>query len=273
MNFLGPKELKMSWIKIQNGLVTNKKTARLAREMKWSKLQTVGFLVSFWVWAVENCEDGLLKDTSDTEIAFGVGVENMDGIKNALVSSGLVDENPLRIHDWVEHQKDFLWGKYKDKPEKRQELLQSYTGVTPEQHSGKTERKKERKIDIGEGPHPTIQDVKELAEAEGLKADHCKFYHYQEARGWKDIKDWKASFRYWCSSEFKDKAPVQSTPQERPVWEDKEGPKIKKKNDWHERHLKGGKCYFCGHTVATFGVCGCKAYSTAFSSFCAKEGL
>lgn len=262
----------MSWIKIQNGLVSNKKTARLAREMKWDKLRTVGFLVSFWVWAIENCEDGLLRDITDTEIAFGVGVENMDGILSALKASGLVDDSPLRIHDWCEHQKDFLWGKYKDKPEKRHELLQSYSRATPELHLGKTERKKERERNIGEGSRPpTIQDVKSLAEAEKLKADPEKFFHYQSSKGWKDIVDWKASFRYWCTTEFSDKAPaaVPKPASPRPT-----GPSLKdivdKKNSWHENHIIDGKCKFCGKSVPEKDICRCDSYTEAYYEFCRK---
>ena len=134
----------MSWIKIQNGVVTNKKTARLAGQMKWKKLEAVGFLVSFWIWALENCEDGLLKDISDNEIAFAVGLENADGILHALQIAGLVDKNPLRIHDWPEYQHEFLRTKYRREPEKHQEIIQLYrysTGTTPD-------REREREIDI-----------------------------------------------------------------------------------------------------------------------------
>ena len=96
----------MSWIKIQNGLVSNKKTARLAGQMKWKKLEAIGFMVSLWIWALENCEDGQLRDISDGEIAFAVGLDSAYGILKALKSSGFVDENPLRLHDWAAHQHD-----------------------------------------------------------------------------------------------------------------------------------------------------------------------
>jgi len=261
----------MSWIKIQNGLVSNKKTARLAREMKWSKLEAVGFLVSFWVWAIENCEDGQLKDITDTEIAFGVGVDKVDGIVTALISSGLVDESPLRIHDWTEHQKDFLWGKYKDKPDKRKELLQSYSGVTPELHSGKTERKKERKKERGEERKdpPTIHDVRQMAEAENIQADPDKFFHYQEAKGgWGGMIDWKAAFRYWARTEFSKSQQYPTQAKENPIWEDKEAESIKKKNNWHDAHLKGGVCSFCGSTIEGLGICFCPQYTNEFKKFC-----
>ena len=124
----------MSWLKIQAGLVTNKKTARLAGQMKWKKLEAVGFLVSFWIWAIENCEGGLLRDISDSELAFAVGVENAEGILAALKNSGLVDSDPLRIHDWPEHQGDYLRSKYRKSPEKYAAIFNQYRTSTVPVH-------------------------------------------------------------------------------------------------------------------------------------------
>lgn len=120
----------MSWIKIQAGLISNKKTARLAGQMKWKKLEAVGFLVSFWIWAIENCEDGQLKDITDAEIAFAVGLENAEGILKALKTAGLVDYPPARIHDWPEHQVDFLRARYRKNPEKHQKIIDQYRSST-----------------------------------------------------------------------------------------------------------------------------------------------
>lgn len=124
----------MSWLKIQAGLITNKKTARLAGKMKWKKLEAVGFLVSFWVWALENCEDGLLRDISDSELAFAVGIENAEGILDALKNAGLVDLNPLRIHDWPEHQGDYFRSKYRKSPGKYEKITSQYRTSTAPVH-------------------------------------------------------------------------------------------------------------------------------------------
>lgn len=133
----------MSWIKIQNGLVTNKKTARLAGQMKWKKLEAIGFMVSFWIWALENCEDGQLKDISDNEIAFAVGMDSAPGILEALKVSGFVDNKPLRIHDWPEYQHEFLRAKYRREPEKHQKIMDLYRRST----GTNTDRKTDRQID------------------------------------------------------------------------------------------------------------------------------
>jgi hypothetical protein len=147
----------MAWIKIQAGLVTNKKTARLAGQMKWKKLEAVGFLVSFWIWALENCEDGQLRDITDTELAFAVGMENMDGILEALKTSGLVDLDPLRIHDWPEHQNDYLRSKYRKSPEKLEAVQHQYrtsTAPVPDirgREGGRVEKEKQPLFDKSNG--------------------------------------------------------------------------------------------------------------------------
>lgn len=141
----------MSWIKIQNGLVTNKKTARLAGQMKWKKLEAVGFMVSFWIWALENCEDGQLKDISDNEIAFSVGLDTAPGILEALKIAGFVDGKPLRIHDWPEYQHEFLRAKYRREPDKHQRIIDLYrynTSTNTDRQIGRKEdRKKDSKIE------------------------------------------------------------------------------------------------------------------------------
>ena len=265
----------MSWIKIQNGLVTNKKTARLAREMKWGRLHTIGFMISFWVWAIENCEDGQLKDISDTELGFAVGVENVTGIVDALIASGFVDKEPFRIHDWPEHQYEFLRGKHRKTPEKLERILGLYrnsTGTVPE--FARIERKKERKIDIkgeGETDPPTLSQVRELAEAEHLKADPERYFHVRTGSGWKGIEDWRSDYRAWNRREFANKPeqhPVSTVqvPHKNPADDHKKAMDIiEAKNLWEDEHAPNGKCSFCGGEVKGLMPCGCAKRLSAYS--------
>ena len=163
----------MSWIKIQNGLVTNKKTARLAGQMKWKKLEAIGFMVSFWIWALENCEDGQLKDISDNEIAFAVGMDSAPGILEALKVSGFVDNKPLRIHDWPEYQHEFLRAKYRREPEKHQKIMDLYRRST----GTNTDRKTDRQID-------SKKETTTAPEAESAKAglDGSKPVNWEDCR-------------------------------------------------------------------------------------------
>lgn len=94
----------MSWIKIEHGLCKSRKIAKLSSAMGWSRHQAIGFMVDFWIWAAQSCDDGQLRDITDSEIAFAGGLEQAKGILAALIASGFVDREPLRIHQWAEHQ-------------------------------------------------------------------------------------------------------------------------------------------------------------------------
>jgi len=118
----------------------------------------------------------------------------------------------------------------------------------------------------GEADPPTIHDVRGMAEAEGIKADPDKFFHYQTSKGWKDLVDWKASFRYWARSEFVKTAPPSPKAESR-LWEDTAGDEVRRNNTWHGAHTKGGKCSFCGAKVPSLSVCQCPAYTEAFDAF------
>ena len=159
----------MSWIKIQNGLINNKKTCRLAREMGWTRHQAIGFLVDFWVWAGENCDDGQLNDITDEDICFATGIPEAEGIIKAMCAVKLVDREPaLRIHQWYEHQRERLKSKYKRHPEKLKSIAAFYneedesvqncsghvrdkTGTVPDKKERKKERKKRYAAKCGVG--------------------------------------------------------------------------------------------------------------------------
>lgn len=142
-------------------------------------------------------------------------------------------------------------------------------GITdPMRSEGYKRKGKERKEEgEGSGP-PTIEQVREYGEAEHLRADPAKFCDWQAAKGWAGVIDWKAAFRYWDKTEF-DKVQV-AKPQTaaHSVWEDKAGENVARRNAWHDAHLKGGKCLFCGRPAPEFGICQCAKYSAAFKEFC-----
>lgn len=140
----------MSWIKIQNGLVSNKKTARLAREMSWTRHQAIGFLVDFWIWAGENCDDGQLKDVTDADIGFATGLPNPEGVMAAMATVGLVDTEPrMQIHEWATHQRERIRSKYKRYPEKIESIESLYrncTGNVPDKSGTKLDKKVSKKV-------------------------------------------------------------------------------------------------------------------------------
>jgi len=121
--------------------------------MKWPRHQAIGFMVDFWTWAAQSCDDGQLQDFTDLEISFSAGCEKIDGILDALIQVGFVDDNPRRIHDWGEHQKEFIRAKYKRQPEKAGQILDMYrtcTGHVPDKIGNKQDKqdKQDNRTDI-----------------------------------------------------------------------------------------------------------------------------
>lgn len=55
---------------------------------------------------------------------------------------------------------------------------------------------------------PTLDEVRAYAKEKGEEDEADRFHDYQEAKGWKvgnsPMKDWKASFRIWLRSPFRD---------------------------------------------------------------------
>ena len=118
----------MAWLKIQSGISTNKKIARLSELRKWGKFETIGFMVSFWIWAAENFDSGEIGDLSDSEIGFILGLKEPVKIIADLQSAGFLDDDK-KIHEWGIHQKEFLRSKYQYEPERFKEILLLYNGI------------------------------------------------------------------------------------------------------------------------------------------------
>lgn len=113
----------MSWIRIERGLICHKKTLRLAARRNWSRAETIGAMVSLWVWACESADTGMLGDMNDAELGAACGVSDSEGLRADLVASGFLTGNPLKLRVWPNRQKEFLAGRYARKPKLLKELL------------------------------------------------------------------------------------------------------------------------------------------------------
>jgi len=129
---------------------------------------------------------------------------------------------------------------------------------------GKERKGKEREEGEGEADPPTLSQVREMAEAEHLMADPERYFHTRTTTGWKGILNWKSDYRAWnCREHVNPPAPA---PAARVNPADKHfeimGATLKK-NLWHDAHLKGGKCSFCGAKIKPPAVCTCPKYTAA----------
>lgn len=84
----------------------------------------------FWWWCVDHAESGDLRQYNDSHLALAVEL-NPDQGKNfveALVKSGFVERSPyFRIANWWKYSSRFMKQRYKDNPEKWQQIEKHYT--------------------------------------------------------------------------------------------------------------------------------------------------
>src|SRR3990167_1842948 len=100
------------FVAVDEGFPEHPKTLRLCatldNELAWA------YLVRLWRWAMRYAKDGDLSKYEPAELEMAVGWHGEQGkFHSAAVKAGFIDEAPLRIHDWMEHN-----GKWAEKAEK-----------------------------------------------------------------------------------------------------------------------------------------------------------
>lgn len=89
------------WVKVTVNFYTNRKTAKLR-----TVLGNDAFWIPprLWAYAAENQPDGVFENYSHQEIANLIGyTKDAKRMLQALLQAGFLDEKPLRIHDWHDH--------------------------------------------------------------------------------------------------------------------------------------------------------------------------
>lgn len=94
----------MAWIKVEQSLLTHRKTIKAARLLDIDRAQVIGHLVSLWCWAIDNATDGIIEDMEDVQVA-AAWEGDPQSITSALTGAGFLDlcEDGWRIHDWDEY--------------------------------------------------------------------------------------------------------------------------------------------------------------------------
>lgn len=99
----------MAWIEIHQGLVHHHKVMRLRAAMGWNLSETLGFLVRFWLWALDSAQNGCVDGFTWPGVAeevLGLRKDHSAKAFDAMVSVGLLDELPdgkHQIHDWADY--------------------------------------------------------------------------------------------------------------------------------------------------------------------------
>lgn len=97
----------MSWLKVEQSLITHRKTAALARTLKISRDQAIGHLITLWSWCLDNADrEGNLTGVIAPELADAAHWQGKpEVLLAALKDTGWVevDNNNIRIHDWQDY--------------------------------------------------------------------------------------------------------------------------------------------------------------------------
>ena len=96
----------MAWIELHQSLVNHRKTMVAADLLGMPPVHLVGHLVTFWLWALDNSEEGGLSNIPNRTIArVAQWPDDPDRFVDTLVEAGFFDrsEDGLSIHDWHQY--------------------------------------------------------------------------------------------------------------------------------------------------------------------------
>ena len=96
----------LAWIEVHQSLINHKKTIILADTLSLPEPYIVGHLVSFWLWAVDNIQDGFLDDQSLRLVERSAQWQGERGaLLKAMIEVGFIDETDEghEIHDWFDY--------------------------------------------------------------------------------------------------------------------------------------------------------------------------
>lgn len=112
----------MAWIELHQNLREHRKMFACADELKVSRIQMVGILVSIWLWALDNTPNGSFENISNRTIAriCDWPEKKADALINALHKTGWLDKDgeSYCIHDWYDYAGKLMERREKDRARK-----------------------------------------------------------------------------------------------------------------------------------------------------------
>ncbi len=114
----------MAWIELHQSLREHRKMFACAEMLNLSRKEMIGTLVSLWLWALDNAQDGSLDGVSNRTIASVCDwpEKKADKLVEVLRSTGWIDTAPdgrLVIHDWSDYAGKLMERREKDRQRKR----------------------------------------------------------------------------------------------------------------------------------------------------------
>lgn len=112
----------MAWIELHQTLREHKKMFACADMLNLSRIEMIGTLVSLWLWALDNAQDGSLEGVSDKTIARVCDFPEKKAGKliAALLDNGFIDfdGDHYIIHDWFDYAGKLMERREKDRKRK-----------------------------------------------------------------------------------------------------------------------------------------------------------
>lgn len=112
----------MAWIELHQTLREHKKMFACADALGLSRIEMIGTLVSLWLWALDNAQDGSLEGVSDKTIArvCDFPEKKAGKLMEALHKHGWIDRDGDRyvIHDWYDYAGKLMERREKDRKRK-----------------------------------------------------------------------------------------------------------------------------------------------------------
>lgn len=103
----------MAWIESHQELETHPKLLRLCNLLQVKQPQAIGHLMCLWWWSLKYAEDGVLDRFDVADLLLACRYEGSEQVFiEAMTKSGFLDQNPLKIHDWVRYAGQWLRNKY-----------------------------------------------------------------------------------------------------------------------------------------------------------------
>ena len=192
------------YVRVMNNFYTHRKTGRLR-----ATIGEAAFWVPprLWAYAAENQPDGCFADYTAAELAILIGYTgDAQALLEALLHAGFMDSDPLRVHDWAEHN-----GYHSTFAERSKKALAARWKGKGQDKTGK-ERKGKETSSPSSSPSsnassikaelPTIESIKLQCAKIGLPdSEGDKFFNFYSSKGWMvgrtKMKSWTHALTGW----------------------------------------------------------------------------
>ena len=121
----------LAWISVEQTLI-GKKLRVLAKDVGCSQNESIGILITLWLWGMDNASmDGLMDGADISDIALAIkpclsDALDPEEVVRKLIDNGWIDcnEEELFIHDWEEYR--YYYNKYVSEKKRHSKRQREY---------------------------------------------------------------------------------------------------------------------------------------------------